>query len=144
MKFVFTVTQRGMTPLQKTTFADTIRALSASEFRHGDCIGADSDAHQIVLDLGIEIRIHPPIIEAKRAFCKGAIEVFPVKDYLARNKDIVNATEVLIATPGEFAMELRSGTWSTVRYGLKTNKWVLIIYPDGSIFDSKSSIRKSL
>ena len=74
MKVGFTGTQAGLTPKQKlelrsllTDYRDDI-----TEFHHGDCIGADADAHEIAAEiLGVEcIFIHPPEDDKKRAFCK--------------------------------------------------------------------------
>ena len=51
----FTGTQIGMSPLQKKTFTKLIKFLLAdnkiTSFHHGDCVGADADAHNIVKQL---------------------------------------------------------------------------------------------
>lgn len=57
--------------------------------------------------------------------------VLEPKPYLVRNKDIVNASEGMLAAP-RGPEELRSGTWSTIRYARKCRKKVLIMWPDGS------------
>lgn len=135
MKIGFTGTQRGMTEAQK----ECVRVLLAaygleSEFHHGDCIGADAEAHQLAWIRDIKVVIHPPKNPNKRAFCQGAwIEREP-KNYLSRNHDIVDAASVLIATPGEAEEQLRSGTWATIRYARKRGKRVMLVRPDGSIF----------
>lgn len=36
------------------------------------------------------------------------------------------------AAPKDFKEELRSGTWATIRYAVKQQKRVIIIFPDGS------------
>jgi hypothetical protein len=66
-------------------------------------------------DLGCAIVIHPPAIETQRAF-KTAADVRAPKPYLDRNKEIVRETALLVAAPAEAVEQLRSGTWSTVRY----------------------------
>lgn len=66
----------------------------------------------------MRVIIHPPIDPKKRAW-KNASMIMPEKDYMTRNQDIVNAVEVLIACPGEMTEQLRSGTWSTIRKGIK-------------------------
>lgn len=133
MKIGFTGTQRGMTLSQMATFKNFIIELNPESFAHGDCIGADSQSHKIVYELGIPIIIHPPINPNKRAFCavNSLGKILPTKDYLARNKDIVNGVDTLIATPGEDSEVLRSGTWSTIRYCKKKEKKVIIIIPNG-------------
>jgi hypothetical protein len=126
----FTGTQRGMTPEQKNEFKSLIEAINPVEFHHGDCIGADEQAHYIVADT-VDVVIHPPIDPKKRAFCQGT--TLTEKPFLKRNHDIVDAASVLIAAPGETNEVLRSGTWATIRYAHKTNTRTIIIYPDGSV-----------
>jgi hypothetical protein len=55
------------------------------------------------------------------------------KPYLSRNKDIVLETELLIATPGEEEEQIRSGTWSTVRYARSLKRMINIVLPDGRV-----------
>lgn len=129
-KIGFTGTQVGMTWRQR----QTLRRLLpwGKDFHHGDCVGSDAQAHDIAHFQGLLITIHPPENLSKRAF-KSAHTILPPKPYLDRNKDIVDACEVLIATPSGKDELLRSGTWSTVRYARKLGKHILIIFPDGKI-----------
>lgn len=123
MKLGFTGTQRGMTSYQKGQFVDLLEELDDStpsgikEFRHGDCIGADAEAHDLVrANLPNCIIIgHPPTNDSKRAFCEVDLWM-PPYPYLERNRIIVRNVEVMVATPGEMEEVLRSGTWATVRY----------------------------
>jgi len=139
MKVGFTGTQKGLTPQQIAELGVYLRyhiTNNNDEFHHGDCIGADAQAHLIVLSLGTlaSIHIHPPEDESKQARCEFLLgKVYPRKPYLDRNKDIVDACDILIACPLEYAEELRSGTWSTIRYARKTGKPIVIIYRDGSV-----------
>ena len=114
---------------RKKKLADALRLLHQKgyhTFHHGDCVGADELASQMAEIIGFAIHIHPPVNNSKRAFCAGF--VFPPKKYLARNKDIVEGTELLIALPKDPSKEeLRSGTWSTVRYARKIGKRVYIL-----------------
>jgi predicted Rossmann fold nucleotide-binding protein DprA/Smf involved in DNA uptake len=55
------------------------------------------------------------------------------RSYLSRNRDIVRDTEMLVATPGEEAEHLRSGTWSTVRFARKLGRSVWVILPNGTV-----------
>lgn len=102
------------------------------ELRHGDCKGADEDAHEIALDLGIVIGVHPPTNPKLRAWCEGA-QLFDEKPYRERNRDIVDECRVLIATPKSRVEEKYSGTWSTVHYATSVGRPVRIIYPDGEV-----------
>lgn len=131
MKIGFTGTQVGMTQQQTDEVHRLLRKFRAAEFHHGDCVGADQQAHGEAMVLGVRTVIHPPVIGAKRAYCP-ADETRPPKEYLLRNHDIVDETQVLIATPKEITEQLRSGTWATIRYAKKMNRRVYIVYPDGS------------
>jgi hypothetical protein len=130
MKTGFTGTQRGMTAAQKRVVETFIRNIKG-EFHHGDCIGADEEAHEIALGHGLKIVIHPPANTKKRAFCEDATDLRIEKSYLSRNKDIVLETEQLIAAPGEEEEQTRSGTWSTVRYARSLKRVISIVLPDG-------------
>ncbi len=134
MKVGFTGTQFGMTERQKLRVIGALKALSApspiDEFHHGDCTGADVQFHQIVNDYE-RTYIHPPEDSKKRAWCSSS-HILKVKPYIERNHDIVDAVNVLIATPRTDYEELRSGTWATIRYALRKDMNVIIYYPQGS------------
>ncbi len=133
MKVGFTGTQSGMNARQALKLARFLAVLSEpspiDEFHHGDCIGADKQFHQFVQDCELTF-IHPPENDKKRAWCFSH-HILKPKPYLERNHDIVNATDVLIATPRTSYEELRSGTWATIRYAIKKEKKVIVIYPQG-------------
>ena len=145
MRVGFTGTRQGCTKEQKLTFTALINYLGAKhpqlEFHHGDCVGADAEAHDmieihntiLIPEVGwkpIPIHIHPPIISTHRANRAGFV-IHETKDYITRNHDIVDSCDLLIATPKGFIEEKRSGTWATIRYANTLNKEVCIIYPDG-------------
>jgi len=130
----FTGTRNGMTKLQRENFIKFVRCFNPVMFHHGDCIGADEEAHEIVDSLGIPITIHPPLIDAKRAYCnrkknKVTIEITEEFEYLKRNRHIVNSSDVVVAIPKKMKEELASGTWATVRYAKSIDKTVFIIWP---------------
>jgi hypothetical protein len=83
-------------------------------------------------DLNIPIILHPPNVDRFRAFCKGATQVEIPKPYLDRNKDIVKSCDLLIAFPNSKEEQIRSGTWSTMRFAKKIKRKMIIIFPDGS------------
>lgn len=126
----FTGTQDGMTYPQKFFFEGILARLSPREFHHGDCIGADCDAHKIVERLLPKCIIvgHPPDSDAKRAFCK-CHERRPPKPYLVRNKAIVFSVDSMCAAPKSRTEELRSGTWATIRYARKVGKHLIMLWP---------------
>jgi len=129
----FTGTKDGMTIEQKNEVRAMIATFEIDEYHHGDCVGSDEDFHDIIASLGftLKLNIHPPLNDKYRAFCKGGY-IFPRKDYIPRDDDIVDACDVLLAAPRGFIEELHSGTWTTIRHAMKKEKPIIIIYPDGS------------
>lgn len=133
----FTGTQAGMTPEQKKGVSAllglaTTRVASEVEFHHGDCVGADAEAHEIASGLGFSTIVHPPEDSKKRAGCLGNI-IRPPRSYRERNQDIVNMTDFLIAAPKTMQEEIRSGTWMTVRMARKAARTIFIVWPDGTV-----------
>lgn len=104
-------------------------------FHHGDCVGADAQAHITVRRVCIGARIvgHPPIKSTRRAFM-ACDSLWPPKDYLARNRDIVDGVDRMIAAPKGEVEELRSGTWSTIRYARWLGRKLVILKPQGGVF----------
>jgi hypothetical protein len=132
MRVGFRGTQEEMTLAQKAKVGQLLDVLKPDELHHGDSIGADADANALAQALNIPVVLHPPENSAKRAFCLHAVEIRPVLPYLVRNRAIVDETDLLIATPKGFREEVRSETWSTVRYARKRWKTIWIVFPDGS------------
>jgi hypothetical protein len=129
----FTGTQQGMTAAQKLALRSLLDG-GAGEFHHGDCVGADDEAHDIANECGYAIILHPPTNGSKRAWREMPRHMMrPEKPYLDRNKDIVRETASLIAAPAEPEEQLRSGTWSTVRFARRQGKPVFLILPDGTV-----------
>lgn len=123
----FTGTQIGMSERQIKRLTQVLLYSNPNWFHHGDCIGADEQAHAVALALGIKVAIHPPSNSSKRAFCKGWKKRYPAKPYSDRNEDIVNETTLLLGAPKSDAEELRSGTWATMRYAWRMGFPVLVL-----------------
>jgi hypothetical protein len=137
MKLGFTGTQKGMTDEQILTVRKILNEPSIEEVHSGDCIGADTDFIQILTNIhGGDAKYmsvgHIPDNDSKRSFLKYGEERKP-KPYLERNHDIVDESDVLLATPKEYTEQLRSGTWTTVRYAKKQGKKVILVYPNGKV-----------
>lgn len=128
----FTGTKIGMTQEQKDSFKSYLHTTPAFEFHHGNCVGADADASNIAFNAGFDIIAHPG--DSPRFYSNVPVqqEMLESKPNLSRNKDIVSACDVLVATPGGPEIT-RSGTWATIRYARKAHKPIVIIWPDGSI-----------
>jgi hypothetical protein len=126
----FTGTRDGMTDIQARKVGELIKG--AVEFHHGDCIGADAQAHEFAIRNGLSVILHPPRDKSQRALCRRADVIVDVQDYIDRNHDIVDMSEILVAAPsGPEASQPRSGTWATVRYASKCGRMVHIVMPDG-------------
>lgn len=131
----FTGTQKGMTTEQLWEVDWLLQEDLTFEWaHHGDCIGADAEFHKMADLNGLKTHGHPPLNRSKRAWCKFDM-VEEEKEYLARNKDIVNAVDFMIACPQGFEEELRSGTWSTIRYAKLVKRPGKIVWPDGRTED---------
>jgi hypothetical protein len=108
----FTGTRKGMTHTQRVQVVNILSGLQPDAFHHGGCVGADAEAHALADRLRIPTEIRPP------------------KPYLERNHDIVDESDVLIATPGQVNEVRRSGTWATIRYARKQDTTVLLVLPE--------------
>ena len=128
MKIGFTGNRHGMTENQKKQFNELIISLGGSEFHHGDCVGSDAEAHDMAFEQKLRIVIHPPTANKHRAH-KNGDEHRPAMTYLARNKEIVKASDVMIASPSSLIPAQRSGTWSTIRFAQKSGKQIHILHP---------------
>jgi hypothetical protein len=141
MRFGFTGSGTKTFPPQRAAFTSWVSANANrfDGFDHGDCIEADAFAHDVVREFtAARIAIHPPLKGDKRAFREGD-EAWMPKPYLSRNQDVVRASDMLLAMPhGE--EELRSGTWSTIRFARKLGRPVVIFWPDGQITSSEEAI----
>lgn len=134
MRVGFTGTRNGMTPAQRQTFAELLRRLQPTEFHHGDCVGADNQAATIVWGWPcVAIIVHPPLDEAHRAFNPHISQMRQAKTHFARNRDIVNETDCLVATPLLMQEQSSGGTWYTINFAIKQKKPIWICWPDGSL-----------
>ncbi len=144
MKIGFTGTRNGMTPQQGSSFNRVISELpSFTEFHHGDCVGADDEAADAVAEMLAfaedgetwKIICHPPVDGKLRASNKYSDKLLPEKTHFARNRDIVDATELLIGCPGCNTWQKTGGTFYTMDYAIKQGKPVKVIWPDGRVED---------
>ena len=129
----FTGTQHGMTDYQKRWLRNWFKAeRGIGWLHHGDCIGADAEAHVIATEADILIHKHPPTDDARQAHMEAMymVEEEP-EEYLVRNAAIVRATEYLIAMPAHHNEVRRSGTWATIRSARRQGKTIYIVDPGG-------------
>lgn len=130
----FTGTRKGMTAPQRVVVEFILKFYSGVGcLHHGDCMGADAEAHRIAQNFDLRVFLHPPDNNSARAFCKNATYVGDPKPYLERNHDIVDYSVMLVAAPATTDEVKRSGTWATIRYALKEGKDVAIVDPEGRL-----------
>lgn len=115
-------------------FLDGLRATGATELHHGDCVGGDAALADMARDLGYRLIAHPPTAPVLRAHVPSDV-VLPATGYLARNRRIVDDTHVLVAFPNTPEEQVRSGTWSTVRYARQVRRRHHVVGPAGDLVE---------
>lgn len=125
----FTGSRLGMSALQ----LKELRSWMADHagrfvFHHGDCVGADAEAHALALVYAAEVVVHPPDRSTLRAFTNLDPADIPVtvrtqEPYLARNRAIVDETALLIAAVARGSR----GTRHTVSYARRAGKPVILL-----------------
>lgn len=131
MTLGFTGTSEGMRPRQRKAVRQLLWQVNVLHL--GDCVGADAEAYEEAVSLGVKTVGHPPSDGKLRAFLTYDDER-PAKPYLVRDRDIaMEGVHGLIAAPSGWVEELRSGTWATVRYARQAKRHIWIVRPDGSV-----------
>jgi hypothetical protein len=102
--------------------------VTGAELHHGDCVGVDVEVASLAADIGYKIVCHPPLKSELRGNFP-ADETRELKSYFARNRDIVDETEMLLVVPYQNSHQSTGGTWYTHDYAKKLNKDLLIFYP---------------
>jgi hypothetical protein len=138
-KIGITGTRNGMTEPQRGALVFILRFNwmkegESFEFHHGLCVGVDCESHEMV-DVNFPswtIVGHPPVKTEQMG--NVACDVLrESKNHFARNRDIVDETEVLIVVPYQDEWQPRGGTWYTHDYAIKRGKPVVIVWPDGQV-----------
>lgn len=132
MKIGITGTRFGMTQSQDAVACALFASIGFIELHHGDCVGADAEAHDIADRGRAHITIHPPVDTEHRAYKVGHF-TNPSKTHFARNREIVHACDILIAFPYNEHEEGKGGTWYTINYARKLKRWICIIWPSGKV-----------
>lgn len=138
----FTGTRQGMTDSQKSGLIALFELIGRKNLinailHHGDCVGADAEADDIISLYGGNVVIHPPTATQYRAFknqeesrpkgLANVIEVHKPSAYLVRDRRIVDSCRLLIAAPKSFVET--GGTWYTINYAKRERRSVLILNP---------------
>jgi hypothetical protein len=98
---------------------------------HGDCVGADAEFHQLCTGFKWWMVGHPSTHNL-RAFCDFD-ETRAPKSPLVRNRDIVQESGVMIATPFESVEKESGGTWRTIKLTRRGGKPLVLVLPDGTV-----------
>jgi len=147
----FTGSRTGMTPAQKESFKKLLCQLgdgSPIEFHHGGCKGSDVEAALIVRDMfpnAVIVR-HP----GRSANGDDSWEAEPDKDvddlilepkqHFARNRDIVDCADIVIATPSYDHVingHTNGGTAYSYCYSIKKLRRTFLIKPNGDVEAAK-------
>lgn len=131
----FTGSRYGMTPEQRDWVREFLGQNAYETFHHGGCVGADEQAHRMAKAAHMTIVVHPGTVsELMRGDCPDADQVLPATATLIRNRDIVEASDCIIACPNTWREAMRgSGTWATIRYARKLEKSRFVVFPNGRI-----------
>lgn len=109
---------------------------NSGEFHHGDCFGVDLQAARIAKHLGYRVVCHPPEKDYLRAFHESD-EIRPKYSYLRRDRNIVDAVEILIVVPKQNEWQPEGGTWYTYDYATRVGKPTITFFPNGEITHGK-------
>lgn len=130
IRYGFTGTRAGMSAAQLAWLPTVFP--TGTPLHHGGCVGADAQMHAHALSTGSTVVVHPPINPKLRMPYDPRALWMPAKEYLPRDRDIVDATNRLLATP-DGPPRLGSGTWYTIDYAVSRKVPVLVCYPDGTV-----------
>jgi hypothetical protein len=133
----FSGTSKGASKFQLDELEAKLKKLKEEgfdEFHHGACIGADEQAAIIAKRLGFRVVAHPGLAADPknlryRSEWTGNDEVREAKPFIKRDHDIVDETEYMLATPLTREEQIRSGTWTTVRYARSKNRPIDLCLP---------------
>lgn len=135
-----TASRYGLTSKQRAYLRSRLAELITEhgkegvELHHGWCVGGDEQACVIAGQMGVRLVAHPASgVDARWMSGLLVDEVRAARPPLIRNRHIVNETELLLAFPRQPVEQLRSGTWSTVRYARLLEGPREVVLPDGTV-----------
>lgn len=135
-----TGTREGMNKKQQTAFLSVVSKLlekypTLVNYHQGCCVGVDNESAKLVDSLyGFTVIDHPPTNKSLVGDYKGH-QTREDKNYFARNRDIVDESQVMIAITKQMVIPdpPSGGTWYTLNYSIKNKKETYHIKPDGSV-----------
>lgn len=137
IKVGVTGTRSGMTAAQRSAVESYLETLvffgpESLELHHGDCVGVDVEVAELAKALGFRITNHPPVKDELRAYHQSDEFREPLS-YFARNRNIVDETDILLVIPYQNEWQSSGGTWYTNDYAKKKQKTRVILYPNGIV-----------
>lgn len=134
-----TGTRNGFTNPQFNAFKTLLQSLlqenDVEKFLQGQCQGVDVQAADVVHKVSrgvVKIQSHPPIKKHLIGTCHVDINL-PPKNYLARDRDIADSSDILFVCPAHEEPQDTGGTWYTYKYALSKGKKIILITPSGII-----------
>lgn len=140
----FSGTRNGLTLEQSELLEKCMWAnqLSVPLCIHGDCIGADAEFDALAQNYGYERGILPCTFENMRARCDlnpidpARVLAQPMAP-MKRNREIVGMSDLMLICPPNFKrISSGSGTWATARFSKRVDVRTILIFPDGTSWDS--------
>lgn len=137
-----TGTREGLNKKQEENLYALVEKLLAEKdyeevrFHHGQCQGVDVEAAKILRkDFKCFIVSHPPVKQDLIGQCTNDVVLKP-KGYLARDRAIVESSDILLAFPKHNTKQPTGGTWYTYGYAAKQGVRSFLCTPDGKIVET--------
>lgn len=144
----FTGTRFGMTSGQKVRTSQIVDMHDDVVVHHGCCRGADEEFSLIANERCCTIIGHPgpPSEWTSELALRLSHEVHQPETYMKRNRAIVEASSVVIATPFQDAPQLSGGTWRTIIMALDGFRIgrpiaLYVVGRDGNLLDHTKWVR---
>lgn len=131
MNISITGTRIGMSLAQRAYMRDIL--CNVTLLAHGGSSGVDHQCHML-FNRPQDTEVYPSNLEQHNRYGRNSLRyLHPIQSPLGRNRLIVSRTPILYAMPRMFYEEKRGGTWATIRYAQKVNRYFVIVWPDGQI-----------
>ena len=133
MKIGVTGTRSGMNEAQFAAMQEYLSQFvpADTELHHGDCVGVDVEVAMLAQSLGMRVVCHPPEKDELRAN-HNSDEIRKPLSHFARNRNIVDDTDVLMVVPYQDNHQPNGGTWYTHDYAKKKGKEPVVFFPKRS------------
>lgn len=119
MRISFTGSRHGLSDWQRQQLTNLLAANAhrITDAAHGNCMGADTEFHSLVLPFVVRVHVFPSTDRRTQSpIPADAYYVASPKPPMARNPDIVAAgPDLLVACPRQLSEQPRGGTWDIVR-----------------------------